>query len=79
MLRNMLTLEQLQALTTVEAAALLLVRQDMADDSGDRSGENNDDSLFMAWIESDPANGPAWAQACATWEHARHGDRSASQ
>lgn len=61
MIREVLTLERLQTLTAAEAAALLLVRQDMADDDGD-------DMVFTAWIEADPGNGTAWAQACQLWE-----------
>lgn len=61
MIREVLTIERLRAMTADEAAALLLVRQDMADDDGD-------DAVFMAWIESDPANGEAWASACQLWE-----------
>ncbi len=63
MIREALTLEHLQSLPPEEAAALLLVRQDMADDSDD-----GDDHIFIPWLESDPANGKAWASACQLWE-----------
>ncbi len=60
-IREVLTLERLQALSPDEAAALLLVRQDMVDDDAD-------ETVFTAWIESDAANGSAWASACQLWE-----------
>ncbi|QXQ06824.1 FecR domain-containing protein [Sphingosinicellaceae bacterium] len=66
MIREALTLEHLQSLPSGEAAALLLVRQDMADESD--HGDDGDDHVFMPWLESDPANGAAWARACQLWE-----------
>ncbi|UAJ12458.1 FecR family protein [Glacieibacterium megasporae] len=61
MIREVLTLAHLQELDATEAAALLLVRQDMFDDE-------SDDLVFTAWIDADPANGEAWARACQLWE-----------
>ena len=61
MIQEVLTVERLQAMTADEAAALLLVRQDIAEDDGD-------DAVFTAWIETDAANGEAWARACQLWE-----------
>lgn len=61
MLRSVLTLEQVLALSPDAAAALWLVRQDTADDP-------NDDALFQQWLDADPVHGLAWARACAIWE-----------
>jgi transmembrane sensor len=44
-----------------EAAAVLLVRQDVV-------GTLADEILFTDWLAADPANSIAWARACSTWE-----------
>lgn len=61
MLRSVLTLKQVLALSPDEAASLWLVRQDAADDP-------HDDLLFQQWLDADPAHGLAWARACGLWE-----------
>ncbi|MBO9713382.1 FecR domain-containing protein [Sphingomonas sp.] len=60
MLRSVLTLEQVLAMSPDDAAALWLVRQDAVDDP-------DDERVFLQWLDADPAHGLAWARACATW------------
>jgi transmembrane sensor len=60
MIRELVTLEQLERLGPDEAAAMLLVRQDGGDDG-------LDDDVFDAWLAADPVNADAWTRACAAW------------
>jgi transmembrane sensor len=62
MVRSVLTLEQVLALSPDAGAALWLVRLDASDDP-------IDDALFQQWLDADPAHGLAWARACAIWEN----------
>ncbi|TRW17215.1 FecR family protein [Glacieibacterium frigidum] len=59
MIREILTLEQLERLGAPEAAALLRVRQDAG-------GDDHDDAVFDEWI-ADPANAEAWTRVCGVW------------
>ena len=58
MLNEVLTLKKLRAIGAAEAGALLLVRQDQADDGAD-------DVVFEAWLHDDEANPEAWASTSA--------------
>ena len=69
MLRSVLNLEQLLAMTPDDAAAFWLVRQDGGDDS-------HDDVLFQEWLDADPAHGFAWADACSLWEGLGQADQA---
>jgi transmembrane sensor len=59
-IREVLTLEELERLGPSEAAALLLVRQDAG-------GDEPDEGVFDAWLSAHPAHAEAWARACAAW------------
>jgi transmembrane sensor len=61
MLRSVLTYEQIEAMSAEDAAAFWMVRHDAGEAPGD-------DTLFEQWLEADPANGRAWAHACALWD-----------
>jgi transmembrane sensor len=60
MIREVLTLEQLEGLGSDEAAALLLVRQDAF-------GDDCDEAVFEEWLAADPAHAEAWVRACNAW------------
>ena len=60
MIREVLTLHQLERLGSDEAAALLLVRQDGGDDE-------RDEAVFDEWLAASPAHADAWTRACAAW------------
>lgn len=60
MIREVLTLDQLEKLGSDEAAALLLVRQDAA-------GDDHDEAVFDDWLAADPAHADAWVRACNAW------------
>jgi transmembrane sensor len=60
MIREVLTLAELERLGSDEAAALLRVRQDAGVD-------DLDDAVFDAWLAADPANADAWSRICASW------------
>lgn len=65
MIREVLTLERLRAMTPDEAAALWLVRGD---------DHPADIALFEAWLADREANEAAWARARRVWEDFEDGD-----
>lgn len=60
MIREVLTLDELERLGSEQAAALLLVRQD----SG---GDDRDEAVFDEWLAASPAHADAWTRACTAW------------
>ena len=59
-MRDVLTLERLEAMDPDAAAALLVYRR--ADGAGDL-----DARVLAAWLQRDPAHARAWDNACAAW------------